>query len=127
MAIVEYLSIGILFTLGLLVVGGFFVLNRLIAPKTKQLVGPDGQPLGTFIAYECGEIPIGDAHQRFSFQYYVFALVFVLFDVITAFLIIWSVGAKIMLRSGLITITSFLVITLLGLGYWWKKQALRWM
>ncbi len=127
MALVEYISVAVLFLIGSITVIAFLILNRLLAPKRQDLLGPDGQPLGTFIAYECGEIPIGEAHQRFSFQYYVFALVFVLFDVITAFLLTWSVSARTLKLSGVITASTFLAIIFVGFGYWWKKRALRWM
>ncbi len=127
MALVEYISVAVLLLIGSITVIAFLALNRLLAPKRQGFLGPDGQPLGTFIAYECGEIPIGEAHQRFSFQYYVFALVFVLFDVITAFLLTWSVSAQTLRLSGVVTASAFLAIIFVGFGYWWKKRALRWM
>lgn len=42
--------------------------------------------------YECGELPEGDARIQFNFQYYIFALIFVVFDVIVVFLICWAVS-----------------------------------
>ncbi|MHA2253709.1 MAG: NADH-quinone oxidoreductase subunit A, partial [Candidatus Kariarchaeaceae archaeon] len=83
--------------------------------------------LSTFIAYECGEIPIGDAHTRFNFQYYVFALVFVIFDVVSSFLLSWALIIKEIQLVGVISAGAFLGILLIGFLYWWKRNALRWM
>ncbi|MDH5647418.1 MAG: NADH-quinone oxidoreductase subunit A [Candidatus Heimdallarchaeota archaeon] len=123
----QYISAFVFFGFGAITIVGFFVLNWLLAPKRRKENLIEG--LGSFIAYECGEIPIGDAHNRFNFQYYVFALIFVIFDVVTAFLLVWALVIKKeeVGLQGLATATIFLGILLVGFLYWWKRNALRWM
>ena len=83
--------------------------------------------LSAFVAYECGEVPIGDAHTRFNFQYYVFALVFVVFDVLSSFLLAWALAIKEIKLAGMISAGAFLSILAIGFLYWWKRNALQWM
>jgi len=123
----QYLSAFVLFILGAITVVIFVVLNKLLAPKREKSSEIDG--LSSFIAYECGEVPIGEAQTRFNFQYYVFALIFVIFDVVTSFLLAWALSARYIdnFNQAMITAGSFLGILLIGFGYWWKRDALRWM
>ncbi|MHA2090238.1 MAG: NADH-quinone oxidoreductase subunit A [Candidatus Kariarchaeaceae archaeon] len=121
----QYISIFVLFNLGLVTVLAFLVLNKLLAPKRET--GTEVGGLNAFIAYECGEVPIGDAHSRFNFQYYVFALVFVIFDVVSSFLLVWALVIKEIKLAGILSAGVFLIILLMGFIYWWKRKALRWM
>ena len=127
MAYEAYITPILLFNLGWILYVLFLGLNRLIAPKTKEKIGPDGKPISTFIAYECGEIPVGDAHQRFSFQYYIFALVFVPLDLISLFLFLWAIIAVDQKLVGLLSALAFLGVVLVGFLYWWRRDALKWM
>ncbi len=81
--------------------------------------------------YECGMTPVGDSRQRFSVQFYLVAMLFILFDVEAVFLYPWAV----ILRSlkahgeGLFGLTEMLVyigIVLVGFFYVWKKGILDW-
>lgn len=121
----QYISIFVLFNLGLVTVLAFLVLNKLLAPKRET--GTQVEGLNTFIAYECGEVPIGDAHSRFNFQYYVFALVFVIFDVVSSFLLVWALVIQEIQLAGTLSAGVFLIILMIGFAYWWKRKALRWM
>lgn len=121
----QYISMFILFNFGIITVTAFIIINKLLAPKRDEKYKIDG--LSAFVAYECGEIPIGEAHSRFNFQYYVFALVFVVFDVVSSFLLAWALSIKELKRSGIISASVFLAILGIGFGYWWKRNALRWM
>lgn len=121
----QYISLFVLLCLGVVTVFAFVLLNKLLAPKRK--LGIEVEGLNAFIAYECGEVPIGDAHTRFNFQYYVFALVFVIFDVVSSFLLVWALVIKEIQLRGIIAAGSFLFILMLGFVYWWKRNALRWM
>ncbi len=76
--------------------------------------------------YECGETPSGMAWVRFHARYYVIALFFVLFDVEAAFLFPWGLTAKELGSSGLIAITSFVGILMLGWLWAVRKGALKW-
>lgn len=76
--------------------------------------------------YECGPQIIGDAWVQFRAQYYVYALVFVVFDIEAAFLFPWAVAYS---RLGLWALAEaflFLAILTVGLVYAWRKGALRW-
>ena len=79
-------------------------------------------------AYESGEIPFGDARVRFHISYYIFALVFLVFDVESIFLYPWAV-VYLHLSRGLAfgEILVFVAILLAGWLYAWKKKVLTWM
>ena len=121
----QYISVFVLLNLGVITVFLFVFLNKLLAPKRDNKYNIEG--LSAFVAYECGEIPIGDAHTRFNFQYYVFALVFVVFDVVSSFLLVWALVIGDLQLEGMITVAAFLVVMSIGFIYWWKRDALRWM
>ena len=126
----QYISAFILFILGVLTVVAFMFLNQALGPKRKLDNQIDG--LGAFIAYECGEVPIGDAQTRFNFQYYVFALIFVIFDVVTSFLLAWALSVRYIdtedqLTTTMIMAAIFVALLMVGFGYWWKRNALRGM
>ena len=121
----QYLSAFTLLVMGLVTVIAFMVSNKILAPKRSDKYNIEG--LSAFVAYECGEIPIGEAHSRFNFQYYVFALVFVIFDVVSAYLLLWALVIKEMKLSGMFTIFAFLGVLTIGFGYWWRRKALQWM
>ena len=76
--------------------------------------------------YECGQTGVGEAWIRFRAQYYIYALIFVVFDVEAVFLFPWAVAYN---RVGLWALAEaflFLGILTLGLVYAWRKGALRW-
>lgn len=76
--------------------------------------------------YECGVEPSGDAWIQFNMRYYVFALLFVVFDVETVFLYPWAVVYR---RLGFYTFVEmlvFLAILIFGFIYAWRKGALKW-
>ena len=125
----QYISAFILFNLGAITVVAFVLLNKFLAPKRDAEKQIDG--LSAFIAYECGEVPIGEAQTRFNFQYYVFALIFVIFDVVTSFLLAWALSVRYMgtaqLDTAMIAAGAFVGVLLIGFIYWWRRDALRWM
>lgn len=77
-------------------------------------------------AYECGIPTRGKSWMQFKAGYYLFAILFLMFDVETVFLFPWAVVVQDLGISGLISIIFFLVILVLGLAYAWKKGALEW-
>jgi NADH-quinone oxidoreductase subunit A len=99
------------------VLGAFFV-SRLIAPHYPDAV--KNSP------YECGEIPLGPAWTRFSVGYYIFALLFLAFDVEVVFLFPWAVVLKEVGWFALIEGAVFLFILLFGLIFAWRKKFLVW-
>ncbi len=76
--------------------------------------------------YECGVETMGPTWVQFKVGYYLFAILFLLFDIEVAFLVPWAVVFEEIGTVALIEILVFLMILGLGLAYAWKKRALRW-
>jgi NADH-quinone oxidoreductase subunit A len=76
--------------------------------------------------YECGIPTRGHSWMQFKVGYYLFAILFLMFDVETMFLFPWAVIMKSLGASGLLSILFFLFILILGLAYAWRKGALKW-
>lgn len=77
--------------------------------------------------YECGLETTGETWVQFKPQYYIYALVFVIFDVEAVFIYPWAVAYNQLSLYALVEMAIFLAILVLGLGYAWRKGALRWM
>lgn len=77
-------------------------------------------------AYECGIPTRGRSWMQFKVGYYLFAILFLMFDVETVFLFPWAVVVQDLGVYGLFSILFFLVVLVLGLAYAWKKGALEW-
>ncbi len=77
--------------------------------------------------YECGEEPTGEAMIQFHFQYYMFAILFLVFDLVTVFLLLWVVVYTDLTFSAKFTMGIFLAITLLGLWYALRKEEVTWI
>ncbi len=94
------------------------ILARFIAPKRP---GPIKNT-----PYECGMVPEGDSWVQFRIQYYLFAILFVVFDVEALFLFPWALIFKEVGLGGLAAMGAFLGILALGLVYAWQAGALEW-
>ncbi|MEI6970957.1 MAG: NADH-quinone oxidoreductase subunit A [bacterium] len=77
--------------------------------------------------YECGESPIGPAWIQFNVGYYLFSLLFLVFDVEAVFLYPWALIIREVGIAGLVEALIFIVILILGLVYAWRKGALEWV
>ena len=77
-------------------------------------------------AYECGIPTRGKSWMQFKVGYYLFAILFLMFDVETVFLFPWAAVVQDLGVYGLVSIIFFLVILVLGLAYAWRKGALEW-
>ena len=77
-------------------------------------------------AYECGIPTRGKSWMQFKVGYYLFAILFLMFDVEAVFLFPWAVTVQDAGIDGLINILFFMVILILGLAYAWRKGALEW-
>ena len=82
-------------------------------------------------AYECGMAPQGSARVRLSIHFYLVAVLFILFDVESVFLVLWAAGAKSMTAAGvgglvLGEIVLFVGALVLALAYVWRKGGLDW-
>ena len=77
-------------------------------------------------AYECGIPTRGESMAKFKVGYYLYAILFLMFDVETVFLFPWAVKVKALGADGLTAIAVFFGILVLGLVYAWRKGALEW-
>lgn len=94
------------------------VLARFVAPRKPS-------PLKQ-MPYECGIEPVGDPWVQFRVQYYIFALIFVIFDVEAIFIYPWAVGFRQLGLLGFVEMSIFLAVLAVGLIYAWKKGLLEW-
>ncbi len=79
------------------------------------------------IAYESGVDPVGPGFGQSQVRYYIFALLFVLFDVEAVFIFPWALRLEAYGMFGLVEMAVFIVILALGLVYAWRKGVLRWV
>ena len=77
-------------------------------------------------AYECGIPTRGQSWVQFKAGYYLFAILFLMFDIETVFLFPWAVVADQVGVYALVSVGFFLVVLILGLAYAWRKGALEW-
>lgn len=77
--------------------------------------------------YECGIETVGPSWIQFKAQYYIYALVFLVFDVETIFLYPWAAAYNQLTLFGIVEAILFILILLSGLLYAWKKGALEWI
>ena len=77
--------------------------------------------------YECGVPPVGDTRIPFAVRYYIFALLFVIFDVEAVFLYPWALIFRDLGVQGFIEMMIFIAVLGLGLAYAWIKGALEWV
>ncbi len=77
-------------------------------------------------AYECGIPTRGESMSQFKVGYYLFAILFLMFDVETVFLFPWAVRMRELGADGILSIAVFFGILVLGLVYAWRKGALEW-
>lgn len=97
-----------------------------IALSASKLLRPRGIGPERRTTYESGIEPMGESWIQFNIRYYMFALVFVLFDVETLFLYPWAVTFEPLGLSAFLEVLIFILILLIGLVYAWRKGALEW-
>ncbi len=108
---------------------GFLLLSAAVptlALITNKLLSPASGEGERELTYESGMEPLGGAWIQFNIRYYMFALVFVIFDVETVFLYPWAVAFN---RLGLLAFIEaliFIAILVVALAYAWRKGALEW-
>ncbi|HYX51679.1 MAG TPA: NADH-quinone oxidoreductase subunit A [Ktedonobacteraceae bacterium] len=116
---VAYLYAAIMFAAGFLFVVVTMVASNILAPHTRTK-----EKLQT---YESGETPIGSAWVQYPLGFYIFALLFVAFDVDIVFIIAWAVIFKQLSFFGFFEILFFILVLALGLVYAWRKGVIRWI
>ncbi|MGO8685266.1 MAG: NADH-quinone oxidoreductase subunit A [Thermoleophilia bacterium] len=103
--------------------GGLLVVLILL---TSKLINPDNPTKTKLSPYECGIEPVGDSWHPFAVRYYVFALLFLVFDVESIYLFPWTITFRSLGGSGFIEMMTFIAILVVGLVYAWRKGALAW-
>jgi len=78
------------------------------------------------LPYESGIDTYGDTHGRFGLSFYIYALLFVAFDIEVIFIYLWAIAFDSLLLGGLVSMLIFVAILLLGLAYAWRKGAMTW-
>jgi NADH-quinone oxidoreductase subunit A len=115
----EWLYIGLFLVIGIIVPIVPLVFARLIAPRKPNPIKQS--------TYECGIETVGESWVQFKAQYYIFALVFLVFDVETVFLFPWALTLKqfplFVVLEGILFIGTLVV----GLVYAWRKGMLEWI
>ena len=113
----QYFAVAVLIGAAGLMFGAMLGLGRLVRPTRPE---PE-----KFVTYEAGSDPVGGWGQS-NVRYYVYALLFVIFDVEAVFIFPWAVRLKALDVFGLVEMTVFIVVLTLGLVYAWRKGVLRW-
>ena len=114
-----YLYAAILFAAGFI----FVIVTTLVA----NLVAPHKRTKEKLQTYESGETPIGSAWVQYPLGFYIFALLFVAFDVDIVFIIAWAIIFKQLSFFGFFEILFFILVLVLGLVYAWRKGVARWI
>ncbi len=114
----EWLYVGLFFIVGFIIPVGAIGVGWLLGPKKPNPIKQS--------TYECGIEPVGEGWVQFKAQYYIFALVFLVFDVEAVFLFPWAVKLN---QLGLFAVVEgiiFILILVAGLVYTWRKGMLEW-
>ena len=114
----QWIYIGLFIIVGLVIPLGAITAAWILRPKKANPIKQS--------TYECGIETVGDSWVQFKAQYYIIALVFLIFDVETVFLFPWAVKLG---QLGLFAVMEgivFILILMLGLVYTWRKGMLEW-
>lgn len=115
----DFLTVAIFGGVAVALIAGVLGLGALLRPSRPTP--------GKLINYESGVDPVGSGFSQSQVRYYIFALLFVMFDVEALFVFPWAMRLEEYGTFGLIEMGVFLVILLLGLFYAWRKGVLRWV
>lgn len=94
---------------------------------TARLLRPSKITREKYLPYECGMEPFESGWSQYTARFYVFALLFLIFDVEIAFLYPWATVFRAFGLTSLIEMSVFIFILLLGLIYAWQKGVLKWI
>ena len=114
----EYFSILVFLIFALALSAVILILPILLAKSTYKK--------DKLSEYECGFEPDGEARIKFDIRFYLVAILFIVFDLEVAFLIPWAISLGKIGWLGLISMTFFFFILIIGFIYEWKKGALEW-
>jgi len=120
----DWIAIGALAVVGLAIPLGMMAASAVLRPSVPEQ--------GKSAVYESGEVPTGSARIRFNIQYYMVALLFVVFDIETVLLFPWVVAYRPALEAGvplwrvLAPMLAFVAVLGVGLVWAWRNGAVRW-
>jgi NADH-quinone oxidoreductase subunit A len=114
----NWLYIGIFLVIGIIVPIVPLIFSRLVAPRKPNPIKES--------TYECGIETVGDSWVQFKAQYYIFALIFLVFDVETVFLFPWALSLKQLPLFVVLEGVLFIAILVAGLVFAWRKGMLEW-
>lgn len=115
----EWLYIGLFVIVGVIVPVSAIMVSWIISPKKPNPIKQS--------TYECGMETVGESWVQFKAQYYIFALVFLVFDVETVFLFPWAVALGRLSLFAVIEGIIFILILIAGFVYTWRKGMLEWV
>lgn len=115
---INYLIVVIFLVLGILLPIVALTVGRFLRPNNPSSLKGS--------TYESGNEATGEGQVRFNIRYYLFALMFVIFDVATVFLYPWAVAYGKLGLFALIEMLIFVGLLVIGLIYAWKKKVLQW-
>lgn len=115
----RYAFVGLLLLVAIAFAAAPLIVVRIVAPRKRSRSKGD--------TYECGVLTYGETWVRFRIQYYIYALLFVVFDIETVFLYPWAVSYAGLGVFALIEMVVFLVMLAVGLAYAWGRGVLRWV
>ena len=119
----QYLIVALLAGVAVALVAGMLALSGILRPSPRQ-GRYQGQKL---LTYESGVDPVGTGWSQSNVRYYVFAVLFVLFDVEAVFIFPWALQLEEYGVFGLVEMLIFIAILVLGLVYAWRKKVLQWL
>ncbi len=114
----SYLTVGTFAALGAVLVLGMLGVASVLSPSNPTAAKKK--------TYECGVDPVGSGWSQTYVRYYVFGLLFVIFDVEAVFIFPWAIRLETLGLFGLVEMAVFIAILLLGLVYAIRKGVLRW-
>ena len=115
----DYLTVAIFAGLAVGLLAGVLSLGKLVRPSNAT-----GDK---YVSYESGVDPVGHQWAQSPIRYYVFALLFVLFDVEAVFIFPWAIQLEDYGWFGAIEMIVFILLLALGLLYAWRKKVLQWI
>ena len=115
----QWIFIGFMLFVGLALPGAAIFANRILAPKRPGKIKSE--------IYECGIETVGETYVQLKGQYYIFALIFLIFDIEAVFLFPWAVAYDKLQLYMVIEGVLFIFILAGGLLYAWRKGALEWV
>jgi NADH-quinone oxidoreductase subunit A len=113
-----YWPLGLYFALVLLTVAGIVVVSHLLGERHRER--------STGVPYESGMTPTGSARLRFSADFYLAVMFFVIFDVESVFIFAWAVAARELGWRGYAAVVIFVAVLLAALAYLWRVGGLDW-